>query len=52
VRLAQQERLTASAAEHIELLDAVLDHDPSRAEGIMRRHLAHVRGIWADRPED
>jgi DNA-binding GntR family transcriptional regulator len=51
-RLAQQERLAASAAEHFELLDALQAHDAPRAEKIMRRHLAHVRGIWADRPED
>ncbi len=51
-RLAQQERLAASAAEHLELLDALVAHETSRVEKIMRRHLAHVRGIWADRPED
>ena len=51
-RLAQQERLAASAAEHQELLDALLARDAPRVERIMRRHLAHVRGIWADRPED
>lgn len=51
-RLAQQENLAASAAEHLELLDAILAHDPRRVESIMRRHLAHVRGLWADRPEE
>jgi DNA-binding GntR family transcriptional regulator len=51
-RLAQRERLAASAAEHLELLEALLAHDAPRVGKIMRRHLAHVRGIWADRPED
>lgn len=51
-RLAQQARLSASAAEHLDLLDAIISRDPLRAEDIMRRHLAHVRGIWADRPEE
>jgi DNA-binding GntR family transcriptional regulator len=51
-RLAQQERLAASSVEHFDILDAILDRDPARAEDVMRRHLRHVRGIWADRPED
>jgi DNA-binding GntR family transcriptional regulator len=45
--LAEQRRLTASAAEHFELLDALLARDPARTEEVMRRHIGHVRGIWA-----
>lgn len=45
--LVEQERLTASAAEHLELLDALLAHDAEWTETVMRRHIAHVRGIWA-----
>jgi DNA-binding GntR family transcriptional regulator len=49
--LAEQRRLTASAAEHFELLDALLARDPARTEEVMRRHIGHVRGIWAAVPE-
>jgi DNA-binding GntR family transcriptional regulator len=45
--LVEQERLAASAAEHLELLDALLARDTERTETVMRRHIAHVRGIWA-----
>jgi DNA-binding GntR family transcriptional regulator len=51
-QLVQQDRLTASAAEHHELLDALQAHDPEWAETVMRRHIRHVRGIWAAVPED
>jgi DNA-binding GntR family transcriptional regulator len=51
-QLVQQDRLTASAAEHHELLDALHAHDPEWAETVMRRHIRHVRGIWAAVPED
>jgi DNA-binding GntR family transcriptional regulator len=50
-RLLEQERLTASALEHLELLDALLERDVERTEEIMHRHIGHVRGIWADMPE-
>ncbi|MER7760593.1 GntR family transcriptional regulator [Streptomyces sp. NPDC097619] len=39
--------LVASAEEHHELLDAMLAGDPAVAEEIMRRHLGHVRSLWA-----
>lgn len=50
-RLLEQQRLTASALEHLELLDALLNRDASRTEEIMQRHIGHVRGIWAAMPE-
>jgi DNA-binding GntR family transcriptional regulator len=50
-QLARQGRLTASAAEHFELLEALLARDRDRAEQVMRRHIGHVRGIWAAMPE-
>ena len=50
--LVEQGRLTSSAAEHLELLDALQAHDAEWAEAVMRRHIAHVRGIWAAVPED
>jgi DNA-binding GntR family transcriptional regulator len=51
-QLVEQGRLTASAAEHLELLDALAERDSARAEAVMRRHIGHVRGIWAAVPED
>lgn len=50
--LVEQGRLIASAAEHHELLDALKAHDAARAEAVMRRHIGHVRGIWAAVPEE
>ncbi|MGW1988613.1 GntR family transcriptional regulator [Embleya sp. NPDC001921] len=47
-RLAENGRLVASAAEHLELLDALATGDPARAEGVMARHIGHVRNLWAD----
>jgi DNA-binding GntR family transcriptional regulator len=46
-QLVAQDRLVASAAEHHELLDALQAHDATRVEAVMRRHIRHVRGIWA-----
>ncbi|MFF7250806.1 GntR family transcriptional regulator [Embleya sp. NPDC008237] len=47
-RLAQNGRLAASAAEHLELLDALATGDPARAEDVMARHIGHVRNLWAN----
>ncbi|MER6333292.1 GntR family transcriptional regulator [Streptomyces sp. NPDC001034] len=41
-------RLAASAREHIELLDLLVAGRGQDAENCMRRHLAHVRTLWAD----
>ncbi|WP_046732659.1 GntR family transcriptional regulator [Streptomyces humi] len=43
-------RLTASAEEHLELLDALLARDERAVREVMARHLGHVRGLWAARP--
>jgi DNA-binding GntR family transcriptional regulator len=51
-QLVEQDRLAASAAEHLELLDALLARDPALTEAVMRRHIGHVRGIWAAVPEE
>lgn len=50
-RLAREGTLGRSAAEHIELLDAITDGDADRAAEVMRRHIHHVRGLWAGRPD-
>ncbi|MEV6024890.1 GntR family transcriptional regulator [Streptomyces sp. NPDC052036] len=45
--LVEAGRLTASAQEHLELLDALLDGDEEAVRKVMTRHLGHVRGLWA-----
>ena len=40
-------KLVTSAEEHIELLDLMLTGDGAAAEACMRRHLGHVRSLWA-----
>ncbi|MEI7744641.1 MAG: GntR family transcriptional regulator [Chloroflexota bacterium] len=42
----------ASFHEHAELLDLIAARDPDGAEALMRRHIGHVRGIWADPTAD
>jgi Transcriptional regulators len=49
--LAERGELLPSAREHLELLDVIAVGDTGSAEALMRHHLRHVRGIWADRPE-
>lgn len=51
-RLARQGTLGRSAAEHFELMEAVMARDPARAADVMRRHIHHVRGLWAGRPDE
>ena len=50
--LVEQDGLVSSAAEHHELLDGLQAHDEARVEDVMRRHIRHVRGIWAAVPEE
>jgi DNA-binding GntR family transcriptional regulator len=45
------EELAASAHEHLELLDLLRDGRGAEAERLMHRHIAHVIGWWAGRPE-
>lgn len=40
-------KLVSSAEEHLELLDLMLAGDAAAAEECMRRHLGHVRSLWA-----
>lgn len=50
-QLARTGRLIRSAAEHRELLDLVVAGDSRGARALMRRHIGHVRGSWAGRPD-
>jgi DNA-binding GntR family transcriptional regulator len=45
--LVESGRLVQSAAEHNELMDLVEARDADGAEQLMRRHIGHVRGLWA-----
>ncbi|MDO5492412.1 MAG: GntR family transcriptional regulator [Nesterenkonia sp.] len=50
--MAEAGTLAATAREHHELLDHVEAGDRAAVESLMRRHLGHVRGVWAGRSED
>ncbi|SEO87143.1 DNA-binding transcriptional regulator, GntR family [Actinacidiphila rubida] len=45
-------RLGRSAAEHHDLMDLVEARDAAGAEELMRRHIGHVRGLWASGTEE
>jgi DNA-binding GntR family transcriptional regulator len=45
--LAERDQLVPSSHEHSELLDLIEAGDVAGAEDLMRRHIGHVRGIWA-----
>ncbi|MEN2423333.1 GntR family transcriptional regulator [Streptomyces rimosus] len=45
--LDERDRLIPSAEEHLELLQLMLAGDAEGAEQCMRRHLGHVRSLWA-----
>lgn len=46
--LADRGALVPSAHEHAELLDLLAAGDADGAERLMRHHIGHVRGIWAE----
>lgn len=46
-QLAREQRLTQSAEEHLEIVDALRRRDALLAEAVMRRHIGHVRSLWA-----
>lgn len=50
-KLADHGDLTESAVEHLEILEAIISHNGELAAELMKKHLTHSRGIWADRPE-
>ncbi|MCX4904150.1 GntR family transcriptional regulator [Streptomyces sp. NBC_00878] len=45
--LVEAGRLEASAAEHLDILDALIARDEEAVRAVMTRHLGHVRGLWA-----
>lgn len=45
--LSEQGQLTASAAEHLEILDAIVAGDAPAAKRHMKKHLAHITHEWA-----
>jgi DNA-binding GntR family transcriptional regulator len=46
--LADRDALVPSAHEHAELLDLLAAGDADGVERLMRGHIGHVRGIWAE----
>lgn len=46
--LARSEQLVASSGEHSEMLDAVARGDGEAARTLIKRHLEHTRGLWAE----
>lgn len=50
-RLVRERGLVDSAQEHHEILDALAANDSARTEAAMRRHIGHVRGLWAPSDE-
>jgi DNA-binding GntR family transcriptional regulator len=46
-RLADAGTLKPSAHEHSDLLDLIVAHEERSAARLMRKHVRHVRGIWA-----
>lgn len=46
--LADRDALVPSAHEHAQLLDLLAARDAPGVEALMRRHISHVRGIWAE----
>ncbi|MFH8476474.1 GntR family transcriptional regulator [Streptomyces sp. NPDC018000] len=50
-KLADQGELTESGEEHITLVEAIEAGEGELAAELMRKHLAHSRGIWAGRAE-
>ncbi|MFH8473478.1 GntR family transcriptional regulator [Streptomyces sp. NPDC018000] len=47
-RLDAKGQLTASAEEHVQLLDLLIAGDAQRAESCMLAHMSHVRSLWAE----
>ena len=45
-KIAEAGQLEASSRDHDDLLAAIENRDPDRAEEIMRAHLGHVRDDW------
>lgn len=50
--LLESGKLIDSAEEHHVIMDLVEAGDADRVEAYLRRHIGHVRGLWAAQPED
>lgn len=44
--------LVASAEEHVTILDLLLAGDEAGLSDLMGKHIDHIRGAWAGRPEE
>lgn len=45
-------KLVDSAREHVELVELIGTGRVEETEKLVRHHLSHVRGIWANKPEE
>ena len=50
-QLAERGELVASAHEHLDILDLLEAGDADGLRALISRHIGHVRGSWAGRPE-
>ncbi len=50
--LLESGRLIESAEEHHTIMDLVEAGEADQAEAQVRRHIGHVRGLWAAHPEE
>ncbi|BBZ27494.1 GntR family transcriptional regulator [Mycolicibacterium madagascariense] len=48
--LSDRGTLTASAEEHLPILDAIVAGDAEKTRTLMLRHLEHIKGDWGDAP--
>ncbi len=46
-KLEREHRLIRSAEEHLEIVEALRNRDGQLVEEVMRRHIGHVRNLWA-----
>lgn len=51
VHLAETGKLVETAREHHELLDLLKINDVDGVGSLMERHIGHIRGVWAGKPE-
>lgn len=50
--LADEGLLARSAQEHLDMVELMETQDAAALERLMRRHIVHVRGIWARRSDE
>ena len=49
--LVAQGKLTNTAQEHLQIVDAIKERNPDAMEAVMTRHLGHISGVWSGEGE-